>query len=71
MGADITIKLSETVDTKKLKEDALLVPIDCDIEGNYVCFHYAYWGNEHAEKCETFVKDFAKREGLKLNKWDY
>jgi len=71
MGADIRIKINENINIRKLLDESSEIPIDCNIEGDEVHFHYGYWGQDHESKCENFVSKFVEDNNLEMGEWRY
>ena len=71
MGADISVRRPKNLDLERLYEECREVPIDIDIGRGWIHFHYAYWGDDHALKCEWFVSNFTEKHNIKSGKWGY
>ena len=72
MGANAKMTLPDTVNRDRLLKECRDVPIDCEVmDGGEVGFHYGYWGDGHARKCEAFVAGVAIGAGVSIPKWRY
>ncbi len=71
MGADINVRRPMGLDVEKFHEETMNIPIDADFNNQWIHFHYGYWGEDHALKCEKFVKRFMRKYKLKAGKWSY
>jgi len=72
MGADIRIRARLSRKEFSILENAArAVPIDVGYSEGTLHFHYAYWGDDHANKCEAFVDGFCMGRGIKRPKWGY
>lgn len=71
MGVDVKLRTPKGLDKDKFLETCHGVPIDCEIEGGWIHFHFGYLGMDHIIKCTEFVKNFAKKYKVEIGSWSY
>lgn len=71
MGVDVCVRMPRGLDKDRLRERCHEIPIDCDIKGSWIHFHFGYWGKYHIKNCTEFVKNFAKKYKVKIGRWSY